>query len=378
MTASAWRQTCRVSIQDRLTATKGRSAGFDYLRIGLAISVIGAHTTAISYGRAIDAAMWNGPQRALDHMILPMFFALSGFLVAGSLERCPTLISFYGLRILRIVPALAVEVFLSAIVFGPLLSSYDLTAYFSSAEFWRYFLNIAGYIHYVLPGVFEHNPMPRIVNGQLWTVPFELQCYLALGALAIAGVVKNRRILLGVVIAGQAIWVAEALQRGAAGATNGASGALLILCFSVGVVFFLYRDRIVLSWPLFVAACALCAGLLRLPHGAYYVPLPATYVTVFLGLLNPRKVSFLFSGDYSYGLYLYGFPIQQAFASLGPWTRHWYLSLIVCLPVGFAVAYLSWHVVEKPTLALRRLLPDVERRLTALVRNPVTTNAAAT
>lgn len=361
-----------------MTATKGRSTGFDYLRIGLAISVIGAHTTAISYGRAIDAMMWNGPQRALDHMILPMFFALSGFLVAGSLERCPTLISFYGLRILRIVPALAVEVVLSAIVFGPLLSSYDLVAYFSSAEFWRYFLNIVGYIHYVLPGVFEHNPMPRIVNGQLWTVPFELQCYLALGALAIAGVVKSRRMLLGVVIAGQAIWAAEAIQRGSVGATNGASGALLILCFLAGVLFFLYRDKIVLTRPMFAASCALCGGLLALPHGTYYVPLPATYITVYLGLLNPPKVPYLFSGDYSYGIYLYGFPIQQAFASLGPWTRHWYLSLVVCLPAAFVVAYLSWNLVEKPTLALRRRLPDIERRLVALVRDPDTARAATT
>lgn len=366
-----------ITVQDRITETRGRSTGFDYLRIGLAISVIGTHTTRVSYGVAIDGSIWDGPQLALYHMILPMFFALSGFLVAGSLERCPTLISFYGLRILRIVPALAVEVVLSAIVFGPLLSSYGLAAYFSRPAFWRYFLNVVGYIHYVLPGVFEHNPVPGIVNAQLWTVPFEFQCYLALGGLAIAGIVKDRRILLGVVVIGQTLWAAEAVRRGEAGATNGASGALLILCFLAGVLFFLYRGSIVLSRTRLAVSCLACGGLLMLPHGTHYVPLPATYLTVYLGLLNPRKARYLFSGDYSYGIYLYGYPIQQAFASLGPWTRYWYLNLIVCLPAAFAVAYVSWNVVEKPTLALRRLLPSIERRAVVLVRRPVAGHIAA-
>lgn len=106
--------------------------------------------------------------------------------------------------------------------------------------------------------------------------------------------------------------------------------------------------------------------LLYLPHGTYYVPVPATYMTVYLGLLNPPKLAYVFNGDYSYGIYLYGFPVQQAFASLGSWTHHWYLNLVVSLPVTFVVAYFSWRFVEKPTLALRRYLPEIERRLVRL------------
>ena len=59
-----------------------------------------------------------------------MFFCLSGFLVAGSLERCRTPISFAGLRIFRIFPALVVEVLLSALILGPLLTHYSLKMYF--------------------------------------------------------------------------------------------------------------------------------------------------------------------------------------------------------------------------------------------------------
>lgn len=356
------------SVSARMVATRNRSAGFDYLRIGLAVAVVCTHSTAVSYGRAVDVDMWDGPQRMLDHMILPMFFALSGFLVAGSLERCPTLVSFYGLRILRIVPALAVEVTLSAIIFGPLLSSLPLADYIRAPEFRVYFLNIVGYIHYLLPGVFEHNPVPRIVNAQLWTVPFELQCYLAIGALAVVGIVRDRRILLAMVVAGQALWAWQAIRHGHETANGGVTGALLILCFLTGVLFFLYRDKLPLNGILFGVAFALCGGLMMLPRGTFYVPIPATYVTVYLGLLNPRKVPLLFGGDYSYGVYLYGYPIQQVFASLGPWSRHWWLNILVCLPSAFAVAYVSWNVVEKPTLALRRYLPGIEGTLVRLSR----------
>jgi len=302
-----------------------------------------------------------------DHLILPMFFALSGFLVAGSLERCPTLASFYGLRILRLAPALTVEVTLSAIILGPLLTSFDPRAYFGAEELRLYFLNVLGNIHYVLPGLFAHNPLPFIVNGQLWTIPFELQCYLALGGLAIAGIVRRPVLLLGSVAFGQCLWAWEDIKRGTANGTNGASGAVLILCFLVGVLFFLYKDKIVLKNSIFAGSLAAVIVLLMLPHGAYLVSIPVTYLTVYLGLLNPPKIKYLFSGDYSYGLYLYGFPVQQAFASLGTQVHHWYLNILVCLPLTFLVAYFSWNVVEKPALALRRHLPSIERKLVWLV-----------
>ncbi|MGH7045563.1 MAG: hypothetical protein ACREE2_04130 [Stellaceae bacterium] len=128
------------SIAERVKLTGGRSSGFDYLRLSLAVAVIVVHSASTSYGHASDPLVWGGPQRVLEHLILPMFFALSGCLVAGSLERCSILVSFFGLRIVRIVPALAVEVALSALIFGPLLSSVDLRSYFTSLNFIYIFL----------------------------------------------------------------------------------------------------------------------------------------------------------------------------------------------------------------------------------------------
>ncbi|MGH7045564.1 MAG: acyltransferase family protein [Stellaceae bacterium] len=206
-----------------------------------------------------------------------------------------------------------------------------------------------------------------MVNEQLWTVPFELECYIALGGLAVIGIMRHRLLLVGIVAIGQLLWIGQAIKFGHIGGANGAGGPLLMLCFLVGILFFLYRDKILLSKPLLILALCLCGGLGLLPHGTDDLPIPATYVTVYLGVLNPPRLRFLLSGDYSYGLYLYGFPVQQAFASLGPWAWHWYLNLAVCLSAAFLVAHFSWHVVEKPALGLRRHLPAIERRLASLV-----------
>ena len=354
------------TIAARVAATGGRTSGFDYLRIGLAVSIVLWHSISTSYGSAFELVIWRGPLGLVMHFVLPMFFALSGFLVAGSLDRCASLISFFALRVLRIVPALAMEITLSALLFGPMLSRLPVAAYFHAPEFRAYFLNIVGDIHYLLPGVFGDNPLAHTVNAQLWTVPFELQCYAALGALAVVGLVGRRRWLLAFTVLAQALWIVQALKLGDNGSSNGASGPVLVISFLVGLLFHLYRDRIVLArrwfWLSLVGGLALSA----LPHGAYYLPLPACYLTVWMGLCDPPKRGFIFRGDYSYGLYLFGFPIQQVVASLGPALHHWYLNAAIAVPAGLAVAVLSWHLIEKPALAQRRRIPALERRLLTL------------
>ena len=159
------------------------------------------HTVGVSYGVEAQIAADLGRWRPVLTSFVPMFFALSGFLVAGSLERSKTLGVFLGLRALRIAPALVCEVLLSALILGPALTLLPLHDYFSDPQFYQYFLNIFGDIHYQLPGLFLSNPLPQTVNGQLWTVPFELGCYIFLTALAILGVFRNRKLLLFCMVA---------------------------------------------------------------------------------------------------------------------------------------------------------------------------------
>src|ERR1700712_2196271 len=110
----------------QLTKTGGRPAGFDYIRLGLSVAVILFHSFTVSYGVSGEGVLWNWPLGPLSFSIVPAFFALSGFLVAGSLQR-NDLASFLTLRAIRIFPALFVEVVLSALILGPLFTTLPLS-----------------------------------------------------------------------------------------------------------------------------------------------------------------------------------------------------------------------------------------------------------
>jgi peptidoglycan/LPS O-acetylase OafA/YrhL len=83
---------------------------------------------------------------------------------------------------------------------------------------------------------------------------------------------------------------------------------------------------------------------------------------VFFGLTNPRKSGFLNGADYSYGIFLYGFVIQQTFVALAPWGRHWWINIAVTIPASALVAALSWRLVEVRALGLKTHLAALEAR----------------
>jgi peptidoglycan/LPS O-acetylase OafA/YrhL len=350
-------KTRNLTLLERWEVTKGRPSGFDYMRLVLALGVIVAHSGLLVYGEHGSGGKWDAG--VIVVMIVPMFFALSGFLVAGSLERTKTMLTFLGLRVLRIMPALAVEVFLSALVLGPLLTTFSVAAYFSDVQFRAYFLNILGDIHYTLPGVFQSNPN-TLVNGQLWTVPYELICYIVLSFLAVSGLFKRRHwlvLLLGVYYIAQ---VGNTILR-----TNHevkvAGGSSAVMAFIAGLILYRYRDKLKWSFQLFGLALLVSVILCFVPNGVRFIALPAAYVTVYLGLCNLPRDRLLLSGDYSYGLYLYGYPIQQAVVALGRTTlNQWWLNLAFALPLSILVAIGSWWLVEKPALRLRAKLKDIE------------------
>jgi peptidoglycan/LPS O-acetylase OafA/YrhL len=339
-------------ISQKIVATNGRSTGFDYIRIALATAVIAVHTIPVCYGwPAADAAWtWAGPWRPFAFVIIPSFFALSGFLVAGSLERVNNIPVFLTLRLVRIFPALCAEVLISAWLIGPLLTALPLGAYFSDPSFRAYMLNVFGDIHYQLAGVFSDNPVDT-VNAQLWTIPYELKCYIVLTLLAVLTVTKRVHLL---------IWTAAVINLAALlwNWHNGMlthwgrpTGSLLIVSFLWGVVLFLNREKIIYNaWLSISAALLTYFAILWSPAAVYVAPLPIAYLTIYLGLQNPRKIWLIAAGDYSYGMYLYGWPIQQTIADLFPGYRVWYINLPASLLVTWIFAWLSWTLIESKIL----------------------------
>jgi len=142
--------------------------------------------------------------------------------------------------------------------------------------------------------------------------------------------------------------------------------SILVGCFLCGIC--LYRKKESILFDARIAAFSLILAVILVtivPYGEFFLPLPATYLTVYLGCLNPRKVRLLRSGDYSYGLFLYGFPIQQAVATQA-WTHDWWKNFLIAYPITFLFAFVSWWAVEKPAMRLKSLVVRVESRILAL------------
>ncbi|GJE15846.1 acyltransferase family protein [Methylobacterium marchantiae] len=342
------------SINGKMVSASGNTSGFDYLRIGLSLSVLLWHSYSVANFEESVRIFWAGPARALPAAILPMFFALSGFLVAGSLGRT-RLHQFALLRILRIVPALAFETFLVALVLGPLFTVLPLSVYFASPELYSYFLNIIGYIHYTLPGVIGG----QMLNAQLWTIPTELECYLALICLALLGVTR-RRALFG----GALILVVLGLTIFSVGAGDQSpyaqlGGRVLIFSFLAGVLLYLYRDRIPHDGRLFAASLFFAAGLLTYRETSYLAAFPIAYITVWLGVTNPRRIPF---GDLSYGVFLFHFPIIKLSYDIFGDRLTFPAYFAIALPLSLACAWLSWTFIEKPIL-------DHKKQIIAWIEN---------
>jgi peptidoglycan/LPS O-acetylase OafA/YrhL len=350
------------TILDEMRKGDRFTAGFDYLRIALAVAVLVWHSDILSTGSAaLYRAAWSGPFRFLLAVILPMFFALSGFLVAGSLART-RLHQFVALRALRLVPALAVEITLSALILGTFFTTLPLRHYLTRPELGSYFGNIIGLVHFTLPGVFEHNPVPRVINSQLWTIPFELECYFVL--LSVSAVLRDRRAFAALVVILSLVATGLAFLLDPVSPIEPIPGRALVVSFLAGVSLHLYRDKIPCSPTVGVLAALVAAVLLQFPNACYLAAFPVAYLTVWLGLMRPPKIPF---GDLSYGVYLFHFPIEQSIMHVFPGVGCWWQLTLLALPSSVLCAWLSWNLIERPVLSRKKhVLAAVDRACAAL------------
>jgi peptidoglycan/LPS O-acetylase OafA/YrhL len=342
------------TLQSQLDMVGNRPTGFDYLRLTLALSIIVWHSATICYGPSAETYFWTGPPRPLVALLLPSFFALSGFLVAGSLER-NNIPEFLTLRVMRIFPALAVEVLVSAIIIGPLLTTVTWREYFSDYKLFSYLLNLFGNIHYFLPGLFIDNPTPKYVNAQLWTVPIELYCYLILTTSSLFGVIKIKNgLFIGTLCIVMILSFSAQLRLIALPPFSPDIGFLTI-SFLFGVSLYAMRSQITYSKFLLLLSLSMYLVLCMNQNFIYLSALPLTYAVIFLGLQNPPKITLIRGADYSYGVYLYGYPLQQSVSYLFPSHRIWYVNALSGVVLALVLAYLSWTYVESKVIGHRKI-----------------------
>jgi peptidoglycan/LPS O-acetylase OafA/YrhL len=343
--------------------TQGRDNNFNLLRIVAALAVLMTHSFALAIGTGAAEPFRESLGMTMGTIAVDVFFVTSGFLVTGSLLTRLNAREFLWARFLRVFPALLVMLLLTVFGLGPFLTSWPLSSYLTDAGTYGYLLKCATLVSgvwYNLPGVFDDNPFKHAVNGSLWSLPYEIRMY----AIVVMVWLVCRRIQS---IGGRAFLIAIVSAALAAGLfmlarhTNGFPTdqfvALFFMFFS-GVACFLLKEQIALShgWFCFCAMALLSSALVG-PRAFFVVYLlTIAYSVLYLAYIPSGPVrTYNRVGDYSYGVYIYAFPIQQSVAALIPGVSVLPLFLISsCITLLFAV--LSWHLLERWALSFKTSL----------------------
>ncbi len=331
-----------------------RDNNFNLLRMLAALAVLLSHSFPLALGPRAVEPFQASLGMTLGTLAVGIFFTISGYLVTASLVSRPSLADFALARARRIYPGLWVAIALTVFVLGAGFTTLGLGDYLGHPRTWFYVLKngtlLFGFVDR-LPGVFADLPYPGVVNGSLWTLPIEVRLYVALAAVQ-AALLWWRRRRPGAPIGPVLVAVAAGCVVTVAWQGAGASSALRFSAmFFVGSVLQLYRHRIAFSAPGLAAGVALLAvGSVDMGLFALAFVSAGAYVVLCLAYLPGgwlRRYNRL--GDYSYGLYIYAFPVQQLVVLALPGIG--VAALFAASAAGTLVlAVLSWHLVESPVL----------------------------
>lgn len=323
---------------------------FDFLRVAAAFGVLISHQFALT---ARTEPILLGV--SLGGFCVLVFFAISGYLVAGSWSHDPNAWRFTARRLLRIWPGLFVVCLLVTLVLGPAVSSLGVWAYFSSPMTWDYLSQLSLWnFKSQLPGVFSGNPIPESANGSLWTIPIEIQCYLALMVVGVLGFMRRALFLVSFVVF--AFWFFFLFRTG--------YDQPIRLHLQMAVVFFcatsLYQLRAAWQpyrrWVWFSAwAVILLLWFSGFSDMAYTLGLPMVVVLFGTGSLPVLRRAGRF-GDVSYGLYIYAYPVQQTVIWLSDNRFPFGVGLALVTVITAVLAWLSWRLIEQPALRLKNRL----------------------
>lgn len=292
-----------------------------------------------------------------------VFFAISGYLIAQSWDSDPNLFRYFARRSLRIFPGLIVCTLLSIFLLGPLVTTLSLDQYFSSPALRHYLLNIFLYISFYLPGVFEHNNVANAVNGSLWSLPVEFFMYILVAGIGL--LFRNNRwayfLLSCLLSVGYLAWAYRSPNMLVFYATDLRQIPLTGIYFIVGACLYKFGLQRFFSISTVTAAFILMLCLEPWPVAsliASWILLP--WIVMGFGLSQSRTMGKLVkSGDYSYGVYIYAFPVQQTVAYFFPHIDMASYQAMTFLPT-LALAILSWHFIEQPMLTLKPARPGSE------------------
>lgn len=331
-----------------------RSNNFDLLRLFAASLVFISHSFPI-YGlhepELLPGGIY-GKQITPGTLGVSIFFVISGYLVSASYQRMGEPFKFLKNRALRIYPGFIANAVLTTCVLMPLVST-------QAGYFGRLLENdvmttigllLIMFTMPVVEGVFGENPVRHVTNGSLRTLRFEVSCYLVLAAVgAIFGLTKRNVLII------LTVFLLFFYSRAFFPQDDGDLGYLHCLEFILGAGMYLWKDRIRMrsSYALIALVSLVlvfCAGLYLLPLYSLLV----AYIVIYLAAGTGSFLNFAKYGDFSYGIYIYAWPVQQTVAMLYKFEPADYTYfLATSFVITFFVAIISWHLVEQPSLKLK-------------------------
>jgi peptidoglycan/LPS O-acetylase OafA/YrhL len=327
-----------------------RPNGLNFLRLFFAVLVIISHAWHLKLMRDPLSSMPQATE-SFGSLAVNSFFIISGFLITASWFSGRGAESYLRSRILRIFPGFAVAFCLSGF----------LAALSAGAEWWQYvtslpkskllpaLLTLDGSV-LNSPEAFKQNPLPNAVNGSLWTIPLEFNCYLAVAFVGALGLFRKRWLVAISVAACILHYTGQSLRNH----ETMYSWSRFAAMFGVGALVWLYSEKMPRSrWYALLSAAIILAALF-LQRGLTLVwPIAGTYLIFYFAFCGPTFVSTIGRrNDVSYGVYLYAFPVQQLlnqlYPSLGPYSH-----IVVAVPLAIVFGWASWLLVERPAMLLK-------------------------
>lgn len=319
-----------------------RANGFDLMRHLAAMAVLISHHYALSK-MAVPQFLGIFSYGAFAVLV---FFAISGYLVTKSFYGSSSFWLYFERRIRRLFPGLIVCSAVMVIFLCGFMGQRSAVDYIFSQSAYNSFMSSVWMEGMVDINKFSHDyKYPNAINGSLWTLRYEFFCYLIIPvALIVAR--RSYKILWGVLVAGLAVQIYSAAGNSTIVSLWRLS--LLMIPFVVGGLMFftesLWRGKR-LGFFMFILAVMF---VIFSPRGSYFQPFFYIFLSIIivgLGLvLKDRIIAGRF--DFSYGIYIYAFPIQQLMineVSLG-----FYTSMFASIIFTLLAAALSWYFVEKP------------------------------
>lgn len=335
-----------------------RNNNFNLIRMLAATAVLISHSYPLSQGATAVEPLTNWIGVSLGELAVITFFCVSGFFISLSRERARGSVDFFAARFLRIYPGLTLVLLLTVFVLGPIFTTLGTAEYFRTGETYRYLThNVTLFsMKFQLPGVFEDNPWPG-VNGSLWTLFYEVMLYVLVGGLGALGFYQQGRKFAGFLILYAAAYIAFKVFIANVDVFSNMHRLAFFftwsLPFVLGMSLYRYRQHIQHRALGIVPLTALAAWSWKTPYFFECFVLAWTYLIFFLGFATHSLVDrYNRLGDYSYGVYIYAFPVQEIlayqFKGIGPVNM-----MLMAFPIVLTASVLSWHFIEKPAMAMR-------------------------